>query len=171
LIFEPPELTSGTKQKFMNLALAEIMFILPILIFILIPMMFFLIAQRDLLKAIEPDNRTIQPNEVWLQLIPVFNLYWQFVVVDRIADSIRNELVERHPVSFGATSNSAFPIHTDERPTHDLGRAYCILGLIGVLGFFTFFLLCFAGLAATICWIVYWVKIAEYKNRFLSNTF
>src|SRR4026208_1167278 len=156
----------------MSLALAEIMFILPILIFILIPMIFFLIAQRDLLKAIEPDNRTIQPGEVWLQLIPVFNLYWQFVVVERIADSIRNELVERHPVSFGATSDSAFPIHTDERPTHDLGWAYCILGTAGFIGFVLgFFIIMFVSFAALICWIIYWVKIAEYKNRFSSNNF
>ena len=155
----------------MNLALTEILIILPMLVCILVPMIFFLIAQQDLLKTIKPENRTIQPNEVWLQLIPVFNLYWQFVVVDKISDSIRNELVDRHPVSFGATSDSAFPVFTDERPTHDLGRAYCILGLIGVMGFFTFFLLCFAGCAATVCWIIYWVKIAEYKNRFFSNRF
>ena len=149
----------------MNLALTEILIILPMLVCILVPMIFFLIAQQDLLKTIKPENRTIQPNEVWLQLIPVFNLYWQFVVVDKISDSIRNELVDRHPVSFGATSDSAFPVFTDERPTHDLGRAYCILGLIGVMGFFTFFLLCFAGCAATVCWIIYWVKIAEYKKQ------
>ncbi len=155
----------------MSLGFTEILLMLPVLGFILIPMIFFLIAQQDLLRTIKPENRTIQPNEVWLQLIPVFNLYWQFVVVDKIADSIRNELVDRHPVSFGATSDSAFPIYTDERPTHDLGRAYCILGLIGVLGFFTFFLLSCAGIAATICWIIYWVRIAEYKNRFLSNSF
>lgn len=155
----------------MNLGFTEILIVLPILVFIFVPMIFFLIAQRDLLRSIKPENRTIQPNEVWLQLIPVFNLYWQFNVVDRISDSIRNEIVERHPVSFGATSNSAFPIYTNERPTHDLGRAYCILGLIGVLGFFTFFLLCFAGFAATICWIIYWVQIAEHKNRFLRDSF
>ena len=155
----------------MNLGFTEILLMLPLVGFIIIPMIFFLVAQQDLLKAIKPENRTIQPNEVWLQLIPVFNLYWQFVVVDRIADAIRNELVDRHPVSFGATSNSAFPIITDERPTHDLGRAYCILGLIGVSGFFTFYILCLAGCAATVCWIIYWVRIAEYKNRFLENSF
>jgi hypothetical protein len=155
----------------MNIALTEILIILPILGFTLIPMIFFLIAQQDVLKAIKPENRTIQPNEVWLQLIPLFNLYWQFIVVDRISDSIRNEIVERHPVSFGATSNSAFPIYTDERPTYNLGRAYCILGLIGVLGFFILFPLFFAGFAATICWILYWVQIAEHKNRFVRNSF
>ena len=158
------------KSAIMNIGFTEIL-MLPVLGFIIVPMMFFLIAQQDIVKAIKPENRTIQPNEVWLQLIPVFNLYWQFVVVDRIADSIRNELVDRHPVTFGATSDSAYPIYTDERPTFDLGRAYCILGLISVVGFFTFLILCFAGCAATVCWIIYWVKIAEYKSRFLSNSF
>ena len=57
-----------------------------VLIFIgyLATLIFFLIAQQNTLKSIKPHNRKMQPGEVWLQLIPVFNLIWQFIVVGRI---------------------------------------------------------------------------------------
>ena len=154
----------------MNFGFTEILLLLPFIALIIIPMIFFLITQENFLKVIKPDNRRMQPNEVWLQLIPLFNLFWQFIVVNRIAESIRNEIIDRNLNSVSGTANPAFAIDVNEWPTLDLGLAYCILGIAGVAGFFFGFLLfVFGGLAAMICWIIYWTQIAEYKNRFLNN--
>jgi len=51
--------------------------------------MYFLITQQNTLKAIQQQNRLMRPGEVWLQLIPLFGIVWQFIVVTRISDSIR----------------------------------------------------------------------------------
>ena len=143
----------------MNLGFTEILLMLPVFGLIIIPMILFLIAQQNLLKTIKPDNRRIQPNDVWLQLIPGFNLVWQFFVVDRIAESIRNENIERG-------SNSLSGAQINEKPTYDLGLAYCILNTVGFVGFFFIAIFIFASLPAIICWIIYWVQIADYRSKF-----
>ena len=132
-------------------------------------MIFFLISQQNLLKAIKPENRRILPTMVWLQLIPVFNLGWQFFVVERIADSIRNEMIDRNSNSISSTANSAYMAHAVSRPTSDLGYSFCFLGVVGLVGFFLVAILIFAGVAAMVCWIIYWVEISDYKNKFLNN--
>ena len=67
--------------------------ILIILVFgfgiILIPTVFFLLTQQNILKNIQTQNRAMHPGEVWLQLIPIFGSIWAFFVVSRIAESIQ----------------------------------------------------------------------------------
>ena len=58
---------------------------------LLIPLIFFLVTQQNTLEAIQPENRTISPGEVWLQLIPLFNFVWCFIVVNRVSESINRE--------------------------------------------------------------------------------
>src|ERR1700722_9178980 len=55
-----------------------------IIVFILIDCLFIWTQQR-VLQAVQPQNRLMRPGRVWLQLIPVFGFFWQFVVVLRIA--------------------------------------------------------------------------------------
>ncbi len=47
------------------------------------------------ITLVETENRTIEPAQVWLCIIPVINLIWLPVVVDRVGDSIKNELLAR----------------------------------------------------------------------------
>ena len=47
----------------------------------------FILTQQNTLKLIQPMNRMIRPGQVWLQLIPIFGLLYQFTVVTRIARS------------------------------------------------------------------------------------
>jgi len=100
------------------------------------------------------------PGEVWLQLIPLFGLVWQFMVVTKIAESIQKELSDN--TSFSFEENTASQINSNQpRPTYGIGMAYCTLfclTMIPVLGRL-------ASLAGLICWIIYWVRIANYKNR------
>ena len=80
-------------------------------------------------------------------MIPLFNIVWQFIVVNRIADSLAAEFKMRN-------------INVNQsRPTYDLGIAYCICSVCGIIPL----LGVFAGIAAFILWIIYWVKVNEFK--------
>ncbi len=131
----------------------------------LVALIFFLITQQNTLKAIQPHNRRMQPGEVWLQLIPVFNLVWQFIVVTRISNSIRNEINDRTLHSFLGIPDPVFSNDMTRRPTYDIGLTFCILSLCGCIPL----LGGIASLAGIVCWIVYWTQIAAYKNKFLNN--
>ncbi|SRR5215203_1959020 len=73
----------------------------------LIPAIFFLLTQQNTLKAIQPHNRAMSPGQVWLQLIPIFGMIWQFFVVSKISDSLRRELAARNTTfSFEESSNT-----------------------------------------------------------------
>jgi len=62
-----------------------------ILWFGLLALIGYLLALQDALKKCAPTSRTMKPGKVWLLLIPVFGLVWQFIIVVNIAKSLRNE--------------------------------------------------------------------------------
>ena len=128
-----------------------VLFILTVFTFaiFLIPAILFLLTLQNTLKRVHKKNRIIEPGQVWLNLIPLFNIVWQFIMINRIADSLKNEFSERN-----------IPIKED-RPGAQIGVAYCILNLCGVIPV----LGGLASLAGLVCWIVYWVKISNYKNQ------
>ena len=135
----------------------EIMIILVVVAIIfgisLIPMIFFLLTLQNTLNAISFENRKMEPGLVWLSLIPLFGLVWQFIIVDRMAGSLQAEFAKR-----GVAIEEA-------RPGNSIGLAYCILfccSLIPFLGYIT-------SIAGLICWIIYWIKINDYKNRLLAE--
>ena len=147
---------------------------------------FYLLSVQNLLKAVRPVNRKMQPGQVWLLLIScvsfvfvffkmfyvelmdklgivatilpllisVFVLVWQFYMVNKVADSIEAEYLSRN-------------LPVPARPTYQTGLFYCIcntVGLVGNVPFLSFFAL-LAGIAGFVAWILYWVKIAEWKNH------
>src|SRR6186713_2300402 len=124
----------------MNLGVSEILLIVFVVVLFLIPMIFFLIAQQNTLRAVSTHNRKMQPGEVWLQLIPLFGMVWKFIVVNRISQSIRAEINDRNSNSFLGEANPVFANDMVPLPTYSIGIAYCILGLCGfipVLGWFS----------------------------------
>ncbi len=128
----------------------------------LIPAILFLLTQHRTLEAIRPENRVMEPGQVWLQLIPIFGLIWMFVVIGKIADSLRNALNESEEDSiFGG-----FNVSSGERPTYNIGIAYAVCFCVSVIPFPLIKGL--AGLAAMVLWIVYWVQLAQFKSK-LSN--
>ncbi len=118
-----------------------------------IPLIFFILTLQNILKIISPENRKISPTNVWLILIPAFGIFWQFVIVSRIADSIKNECIKLN-----------IPVE-ENRPAYNIGLAYCIsyilflIPLTKILGAFT----------VIITWILYWIKINNYKKLLLAN--
>ncbi len=99
----------------------------------LIPFIIFLMALQKTMNMISPENRKMPPSNVWLMLIPLFNIVWQFIMVDKIAQSITAECVKLN-----------IPIN-ENKPTYN------------------------NGLAALITFILYWIKINEYKNLIIAN--
>lgn len=125
---------------------------------LVIPFIFFFLSQQNTLKAIQPQNRTMSPGQVWLQLIPLFGLVWQFIVVTRIADSIQRELSSETTFSF---DQQRVPYYNGTKPTYSIGIAYCVLfccAIIPFLGILT-------SIAGLICWIIYWIQLSDQKNK------
>lgn len=116
---------------------------------LIVPMVLYVFTLYITLKAVAPENRKMEPMSLWLLLIPVFGLVWHFIVVGKMADSIKAEL---------ASENNAY---ADKRPAYDIGLAMCILSC-----------LCFipginvlAVIGALVCWIIYWVRMITYKGE------
>ena len=133
-----------------------IILLIPILL-ALVPLIFYLLTLQNTFKAIGEENRKMQPGEVWLSLIPIFGYIWHFFIVSRMADSLSAELKTK-----GIE-------HTEDRPAYNIGLVYCILMvvasplaiLIGVLG-------SMLSIAGVVFWILYWVKIEEYRKKLLT---
>jgi hypothetical protein len=124
-----------------------------IFIFLLIavvPLIFFLLNLQNTLKVISEENRKMSPSNVWLMLIPFFNIVWQFIMVDRIADSISVEC-----------SRLNIPVK-ENRPTYGIGLAWNICNCVT-------FIPIIGGLSALVTLILYWVKVSEFKNLIKAN--
>ena len=119
----------------------------------LLPAIYFLITLQNALKAISPENRKMPPANVWLMCIPVFNFYWQFIVVEKIAKSIAAEY-----------NKLQLPLK-ENKPGYNLGLAWNICYLLFLIPFIktfvAFFLLIF--------WILYWVKINQYRKMMIKD--
>jgi len=67
-----------------------------------------LAAISRVLGRVSPEHRKMEPGEVWVNLIPVVNLVWPIVTIERVGESIRAELSARNRVkkkdAFGKTS-------------------------------------------------------------------
>ena len=131
----------------MNSDMAEIIIAVSVFVMVagIVVGVFFMLSLQRALRLCAPQNRTLAPGKVWLCFVPLFGIAWIFVVVSRVASSLRLEFESRQapPEDYGRS----------------IGLAYCILAVISiipVLGVVT-------GLAGLVCWIVYWVKISNYS--------
>lgn len=119
----------------------------------LVPAIFFLLTLQNTLKVISPESRKMPPSNVWLMCIPLFNFIWQFIMVDKIAQSISVECARLN-------------IQVKEtKPTYNLGLAWNICYLL-------FLIPVIKGLIALILivmWILYWVKVNKYKSLMIAN--
>ncbi len=119
----------------------------------LVPFIFFLLTLYRTAEQISPQSRRLAPGQVWLMLIPLFNLVWMFIVINRLAASIKQEC-DRLNISY-----------TQPTPTKDIGNIYAALAIAGLMPVIGFFF----GLAAFVCWIIYWTQVARYRKLFIEN--
>jgi len=108
----------------------------------------YLMSLSKLLSRCAPRNRTMEPGQVWLNLIPCFNLVWQFITVIRIAETLDREYEDR-----GWRAEGDFG--------KGLGITYLCLNLAGIIPYIGVLF----GLGALVCWIIYWVKMAGFSKR------
>ncbi|MBV6879037.1 hypothetical protein NG800_003100 [Epilithonimonas ginsengisoli] len=112
----------------------------------IIPYIFYILTLQSTLKEIKFENRTLSDGSLWLLLLPIFNLIWHFIVVNKIASSLANEARSRN-LNLG-----------EIKPGQSIGIAMCILNMIPYLNVIGFIL-----------WIVYCVKINSYRNLLSFN--
>ncbi|HEV3438053.1 MAG TPA: hypothetical protein VG122_11880 [Gemmata sp.] len=112
----------------------------------LIVAILFLLSLSKTLSYCRPRNRTMEPGQVWLNLIPIFNIVWHFITVIRVAESIRKEFRSR-----GWSTREDFG--------QTLGIVTSVMFLVGS---------CFA-LIGLICFILYWAKIAGYSSQLAAR--
>ncbi|MDY3556055.1 hypothetical protein R5W24_005218 [Gemmata sp. JC717] len=110
---------------------------------------FFLLTLSKALHRCHPDSRTMEPGMVWLALIPLVGIAWIFVNVLRVAESLRNEFRYRRWHRRG------------EDYGYGIGLAYCCLMLASIIPYCGSLF----GLAGLVCWIMYWVKIANLSRQ------
>jgi len=127
----------------------KLVFVLIVFGLLGIPGIFFFMSMQNALERCSPESRTMSPSQVWPGLIPLFNFVWQFIVVVRIASSLRNEFLRRQ-----------LPL-TEAEPGQTLGITSASSHLvcwIPVISWIT-------AVPSLICWIVYWVKITNYSRQ------
>ena len=100
------------------------------------------------LRKCSPASRTMEPGMVWLLLVPLLNVVWNFLVVTALARSLGNEFRLRN-------------IPTDNpEPGKSIGIAMCVCGACSIIPIVNII----AALPNLILWIMYWVKMAEYAR-------
>lgn len=114
----------------------------------LIILIFFCLTLQNLLKAIQKENRAMEPGMVWLLLIPILNWIWTFVVVINISKSIHAEYKSRN-------------MEIEEKPLLNLGLVFAISGICNFIPYLKYI----AWLVGLISFIMYWIKANEYKNK------
>lgn len=127
----------------------ELIVLFLILMILILPIIFYLMTLQNTFREISDENRKMQPGLVWLTLIPLFGIVWEFIIVCRMADSLKAEFAKRE-------------INVEEeRPGFTIGLIFLILlccSIIPIVGGF-------AAISGFICWIIYWIKISAYKSK------
>jgi hypothetical protein len=129
-------------------------FIVMFLIFIiagLIVKIFYILTLQKALSRCAPQNQAMAPGMVWLLLIPLFSIVWNFFVVLNLAKSLGQEFRTRG-------------MNEDAEPGKTIGLIMCICipcSFIPYIGFLP-------GIAALVLWIIYWVQMAGYSRKLES---
>ncbi len=105
---------------------------------------------RKTLLYINEENRCMLPNQSWLLALPFFNIYWNFVVVKRLTDSLNNEFHDRK-------------IAVEENPTQKEGYIYAGSYLTGNFPLPTF-IKYIVSIVTLVGFIMYWVKVNQYRK-------
>ena len=88
-----------------------------------IPTTFFLLNLSRCLQQVQPQNRDMEPGQVWLALIPIFNIVWMSIIVTRVASSLNREYRDRRWSSRGKDFGQS------------VGMAFCICSTSAIIPF------------------------------------
>lgn len=110
--------------------------------------------QRLLAKVSEP-NRFLKPHQAWLLMIPFFNVYWNFVVVRSVSNSLNNEFFDRK-------------IPEEENPGLKTGLFLSLVFLVAHIPL-TPGIILLAMLLFLVYFIMYWVKIVNFRVLLIEH--
>lgn len=125
-----------------------VVFVVILLAISLLIQVLFLLTLSRALQECDERNRTMEPVQVWFNLIPCFNLVWIFFTVSRVPESISNEFYDR-----------------GLRPDGDFGKSVGMTYAIMVLCANIPYIGGIFGIVALVCFILFWIKIAGYGRR------
>ncbi len=118
----------------------------------LLPWFFFLLNLQGLLSNLAPENRRMPPGHVWLNFIPVFNLGWFIYTVIKVKDSVAAEYRTRG-------------WYVDGDLGYNVGLTAGILWVASFIIGWVPFIGWILPMAGVVCWIVYWLRVADLKSR------
>jgi hypothetical protein len=124
-----------------------------IVVSVLVLYIFYILTLSRALSKCSASSRTMEPGMVWLLLVPIVNLVWDFRVVIGLAKSLGNEFRLRN-----------IP-NDDPQPGMLLGITMCTFGACETIRFLGAFLGVLAFAAHLVLLILYWAKIAEFSRR------
>ncbi|MGV3763214.1 hypothetical protein [Parapedobacter sp.] len=138
-----------------NLSPEMIQLVVVVFIIRLVVWAFYANTVRKTLACISPENRLMTPSQAWLLVIPFFNIYWNFSVASRLADSLTNEFYDRK-------------IAEEENPGRIAGTWYAWLFLLSSIPLPAFILVTM-GLLSIIYFVGYWVKVNNFRNLLIEH--
>lgn len=108
------------------------------------------------INLIKEENRCLRKGHAWLMILPLFNIYWNFIVVRRMVDSFNNEFYDRQ-------------VAVEENPTLKMGYLFA-----GAFLAYNFPMPMFIGLVvfiiSTVGLLLYLIKIIEYKKLLIETS-
>ena len=136
----------------------------------LVPMMPYLIAVavaqiilwlllgntiRTTMNLVKKENRMMAPAQALLIAVPLFNIYWNFMVVRHLRDSLNNEFFDRQ-------------VAVEENPTQREGNIYAWSYLVRhfPLPSYVLYAAMFVNIAG---FVMYWIKVVQYKKLLKST--
>ncbi len=138
-----------------NLSPEMMQLLVAVLLFRLLIWAFYANTVRKTLLLVAPANRLMEPKHAWLLVIPLFNIYWNFSVASRVADSLTNEFYDRK-------------IAEEEDPGRRVGLWYAWLFLLSNIPLPPFILIS-VGLLSFVYFIAYWVKVNNFRNLLVEH--
>ncbi|MFZ4402386.1 MAG: hypothetical protein ACOYO1_20335 [Bacteroidales bacterium] len=128
-----------------------------LIVFLLFIYFSFLATLSSAIMSVNVRNRKLSPRQVYLLLIPYFNIIWYFILVKRVANSFKSEFKSRN-------------IDHSPQPAYNIGLA---LSLLNVLAWFSFlipipYFSFIISLPFFICWIVYLISVINIKNEIVN---
>ncbi len=140
----------------MHMGGAEVGFLLGMIIFglVVLGLMIWLVygTLYKVLSRVPPEYPQMSPGQVFLCLIPLFNIVWLFFVVSRVSGSLETYFSNESEYDYGDCGKS-------------LGLAWAILtvcSIVPLLGML-------AALAGVVCMIVYLVKVNGLSHDIVDS--
>jgi hypothetical protein len=124
----------------------------------------FMVTLQRALSRCAPQNRFMEPQMVWLNVIPLWGFFWSFRTVSRLAESLQKEFVDRG-LDDGSDYGFTLGIATATISVLDSFAGMLArttesgAGLFGLL--FT--------LVGGILFVLYWIRIAGYSKRLADD--